>query len=118
MADQYQPDRGDIVYLDFTPNAGTEQGNRRPALVLSHRKFNIATGLVVVCPITNQIKGGGFEVPIPRGGSVTGTLLVNHLRSLDWIARHIAFHSKAPQGFVDDVVARFLTIIVDDTQDS
>jgi mRNA interferase MazF len=68
----YQPDRGDLIYLDFTPNAGTEQGGRRPALVLSPKRFNIATSLAVVCPIANQLKGSPWEVPLPKGVGVTG----------------------------------------------
>lgn len=65
----YQPDRGDFIWLDFDPQSGTEQAGRRPALVVSPRDFNIATGLAAVCPITNTATGSKFEVPIPRGVS-------------------------------------------------
>ncbi|MFD2814934.1 type II toxin-antitoxin system PemK/MazF family toxin [Paracoccus aerius] len=63
----YQPDRGDLVWLDFDPQAGTEQAGRRPAIVLSPQNFNIATGLAIFCPITNQGKGSSFEVPLRAG---------------------------------------------------
>jgi mRNA interferase MazF len=108
---QYQPDRADFVTLEFTPNTGTEQGGRRPALILSPKMFNVRTGLAVLCPITNQMKGGGFEVQIPSKCRVTGVLLVDQMRSLDWLSRKVAFHSRAPVDFVEDVVARFIAII-------
>lgn len=107
----YQPARGDIVYLDFTPHAGTEQAGRRPALVLSAQRFNIATGLMFACPITNQMKGGHFEVPLPKGTRVTGCVLSDHAKSIDWLARNIEFHSKATPQIVDEVVARIESII-------
>ena len=107
----YQPDRGDLIYLDFTPNAGTEQGGRRPALVLSHKDFNIATGLILACPITNQIKGGSFEVPLPRGTRITGVVLSDQIRSLDWIARNADFHSKATNEVMWEVLGRIEAIL-------
>ncbi len=110
----YQPDRRHLVYLDFTPNAGTEQGGRRPALVLSPRNFNIATGLMYACPITNQVKGGSFEVPLPRGVKVTGVILADHMRSLDWIARRAEFHSEVPKDVLSEVLARIEAILSPD----
>lgn len=107
----YQPDRGHLVYLDFTPHAGTEQAGRRPALVLSPLNYNVATGLMFACPITNQVKGSPFEVALPRGTRITGVVLSNQLRSLDWIARNAQFHSHAPQEVVDEVLARIEAIL-------
>ena len=107
----YQPDRGDFVYLDFTPQAGTEQAGRRPALVLSPFDFNVATGLILACPITNQAKGGSFEVEVPRGAKITGVILSHQVRSLDWIARNADFHSKAPEATVLEVLARIEAIL-------
>lgn len=106
----YQPDRGDLIWLDFTPNAGTEQAGRRPALVLSAQAFNIATGLVFVCPITTQGKGSSFEVALPKGG-ITGFVLSDHLRSLDWIARRATFAGKASPDVIEDVLARIEAIM-------
>jgi mRNA interferase MazF len=110
----YQPDRGDIVYMDFTPNAGTEQGGRRPALVLSPKEFNIATGLMLACPITNQLKGSFFEVQLPRGVKVTGAVLSDHIRSVDWIARNAEFHSQATEDLMCEVLGRIEAILAID----
>ncbi len=107
----YQPDRGNFVFLDFSPQAGTEQAGRRPALVLSTMAYNVGTGLVFLCPVTNQIKGGAFEVPIPPGIKVTGVVLSDHLRSVDWIARNADFHSQAPTDLVLEVLARIEAIL-------
>jgi mRNA interferase MazF len=107
----YQPDRGDIVWMDWTPHAGTEQGGRRPALVLSALDFNIATGLAFCCPITSQGKGSSFEVPLPRGAGVSGFVLTDNLRSLDWIARNAEFKSKVNQEVMWEVLGRIEAIM-------
>jgi mRNA interferase MazF len=107
----YQPEKGDLVWLDFTPYAGTEQGGRRPALVLSPLRFNVATGLAFVCPITSQVKGGSFEVALPGGGKISGVVLADHLRSLDWLARNITFDYAAPRQLVIEVMARLEAIL-------
>ena len=107
----YQPDRGDFVYLDFTPQAGTEQAGRRPALVLSTRDFNIATGLAVVCPLTNTRTVSRFEVPLPRGMKLTGVVLSHHFRTIDWIARNAEFHSKANEDLLWEVLGRIEAIL-------
>jgi mRNA interferase MazF len=79
--------------------------------VLSPQSFNIATGLLFACPVTNQVKGSPFEVAIPRGARLTGVVLADHLRSLDWIARGAAFHGKAPPEVLDEVLARVEAIL-------
>ncbi len=107
----YQPGRGDFIYLDFTPQAGTEQAGRRPALVLSPQSFNIATGLAFVCPLTSQIKGSAFEVTVARGAGLSGVVLSDHLRSVDWIERKASFHSKAPDDLLMEVLARLEAIL-------
>ncbi len=107
----YRPDRGHFIFLDFSPQAGTEQAGRRPALVLSPLAYNVATGLAFLCPVTNRIKGGAFEVPIPPGAKVTGAVLSDHLRSVDWIARNADFHSQAPTDLVFEVLARIEAIL-------
>jgi mRNA interferase MazF len=107
----YQPDRGDFVYLDFTPQAGTEQAGRRPALVLSPREFNIATGLAVVCPITNARTQSRFEVAIPGGAKVTGVVLSHQFRTVDWIARNMQFRSKASRELTLEILGRIEAIL-------
>jgi mRNA interferase MazF len=109
--DAYQPDRGHFVFVDFTPQAGTEQAGRRPALILSPLAFNIATGLAFACPVTNQMKGGSFDVPIPPVARVTGAVLSDQLRSIDWLARNASFHSVAPDDLVIEVLARIEAVL-------
>jgi len=107
----YQPDKGHLIYLDFTPHAGTEQAGRRPALVLSPLNYNIATGLAIVCPITTQVKGGSFEVPIPATARIKGVVLSDHLRSVDWLVRKAELHSMAPPDLLREVLGRIEAIL-------
>ena len=81
------PDRGDIVWVDFDPQAGHEQAGRRPALIVSPQSYNQKVGLVLLCPITNQRKGYPFEVPLPKGLKVAGVVLADQVKSIDWHAR-------------------------------
>ncbi len=87
MATGYVPDRGDLVMLDFTPQSGHEQAGRRPALVLSPSRYNAAAGLALVCPITSRQKGYPFEVALGKSGPVTGVILADQAKSVDWRAR-------------------------------
>ena len=87
----YVPRRGDIVWLHFTPQAGHEQAGRRPALVLSPQTYNEKTGLALCCPITSQVKGYPFEVHLPSLNVVTGVVLADQIKSLDWRARWARF---------------------------
>ena len=89
----YVPERGDAVWLDFTPQVGHEQAGRRPALVLSTAAYNGRVGLAVVCPITSQTKGFPFEVALPAGLSIRGVVLSDQARSLDWRGRQATFLS-------------------------
>jgi mRNA interferase MazF len=90
------PDRGEFVAINFDPRAGHEQAGRRPALVLSAGIYNGRSELAVFAPITNQIKGYPFEVLIPAGLEVTGVILADQLKSLDWRARNAQFIATAP----------------------
>jgi mRNA interferase MazF len=105
------PDRGDIVWIDFNPQVGREQAERRPALVLSPASYNGKTGLAVVCPITNQQKGYPFEVPLPEGLEATGVVLSDQLKSLDWRGRHADIRGKAPDSLVQKVLERAITLL-------
>src|SRR5436190_23909973 len=93
---EYVPDRGDVVALTFDPQAGHEQAGRRPAVVLSPAIYNGKSGLAVFAPITNQIKRYPFEVVIPSGLPVTGVVLTDQLKSLDWQARKAGQLSRLP----------------------
>ena len=103
-AGPYVPDRGDVVWLDFNPQAGREQAGRRPALVLSPASYNAKSSLALCCPVTNQSKGYPFEVPIApaKGSKVTGVVLADQVRALDWRARNAAkIGSVTPQCLLD-----------------
>lgn len=107
----YCPNQGDIIYLDFDPQAGSEQAGRRPALVLSPYAYNTLTKLVVVCPITSRRKGYPFESALPQESRVTGVVLADHVKSLSWVARKATFASQAPADIVDDVRAKIVALI-------
>ena len=107
----YAPDRGDVIWITFNPQAGHEQAGRRPALVLSPVAYNRKVGLAVMCPITNQIKGYPFEVAVPPGLAVTGVILADHVRSVDWQARTAEFICALPQTTLDDVLAKLNTLL-------
>ena len=83
----YIPDRGDVVWIDPEPQAGHEQAGRRSAVILSPADYNSKAGLALLCPITKQIKGYPFEVVIPPGQEVSGAVLSDQIKSLDWQAR-------------------------------
>ena len=98
-------ERGDVVWISLNPQAGHEQAGRRPALVLSPSAYKGRVGLALLCPITNQIKGYPFEVRIPQGLPVTGAVLADQVKSLDWRARHAELVCPLPGDSVREVLA-------------
>ena len=86
MVGPYVPEAGDIVWLDFDPQVGREQGRRRPALVLTESSYNRASGLAVVCALTSKRKPYPFSLPVVVD-KVEGAVLVDHLKSMDWKVR-------------------------------
>ena len=111
VARAYVPDAGDLVWLTFDPQAGHEQRGRRPALILSPRAYNSRARLAIACPITSQVKGYPFEVPLPPGGKIAGVVLADHVKNLDWQARRVAFEAKAPTDVVTDVRERLRVLL-------
>ncbi len=107
----YVPDRGDAVWVMLTPQAGHEQAGRRPAVVLSPARYNGKVGLAILCPITNQIKGYPFEVVLPSGLAVTGAILSDQVKNLDWRARNAAFICTVPQATITTVLQKLHTLI-------
>jgi mRNA interferase MazF len=101
-ASPYLPEAGDIVWLDFDPQAGREQSKRRPALVVTDRSYNRASGLVIVCPLTSRHKPYPFALPA-NIDKVEGAVLVDHIKSMDWAARKATFHSKADPALLSKV---------------
>lgn len=104
MVRKYVPEKGDIVWLDFNPQAGKEQMGRRPALVLSHKAYNDKVGMAIFCPITSRIKGYPFEVKLPVGMGVEGMVLSDQVRNLDWTVRNVGFIEKMNLLEVEKVV--------------
>jgi len=101
----YVPARGDLVWLEFDPQTGHEQAGRRPALVVSHAEYNKKVGLAVFCPVTSQVKGYPFEVVLPAGLAVTGVVLSDQVKSLDWRARRAARIASVPTNVLEQVAA-------------
>lgn len=111
MVEVYVPQRGDIVWLQFNPQAGHEQSGKRPALVISPHIYNEKTGLMLACPITSRIKGYPFEVLIPDSIPIHGVVLADQIKSLDWRARNCEFAYKAPIKVTEDVVNKIQLLI-------
>jgi len=103
---KYIPDRGDIVWLEFDPQAGNEIMKRRPAVVLSPKKYNSKTNLAIVMPITSQIKGYPFEC-VFKLKEIKGAILADQIRSLDWKARKAKLITKAPADILQEAVDKF-----------
>jgi len=107
----YTPERGDAVWLNLDPQAGREQGGRRPVVVLSPTAYNRRVGLAIVSPITNQEKGYTFEVKNPGGLQVEGVILSDHIKSSDWRSREIKFICKLPESVVEEVIEKLSVLL-------
>ena len=107
----FVPETGDFVWLTFDPQAGREQAGRRPALVLSPRIYNAKSGMALACPITNRSKGYPFEVAVPAGQAVTGVILADHVKSVDWKARRAEKVGRCPTEVIDEVRARLAPLL-------
>jgi len=102
----YVPNRGDAVWITLNPQAGHEQSGRRPALVLSSVGYNEKVGLAILCPITSQIKGYPFEVVIPSDLAISGAVLSDQVKSLDWRARKAELICKLPDNTIAEAVQK------------
>ncbi len=102
----YRPKQGDIVMMNFTPQAGHEQGGRRPALVISNGSFHRYTQLAIVCPITTKVKDYPMHVPLDERTATTGEILCEHVKSLDLNARMAAFVEALPSNLLEEVLER------------
>lgn len=109
------PDRGDLAWVTFGPQADHEQAGRRPGVFLSLRTYNGLVGLAIVCPVTQQVKGYEFEVPLPRGLPVSGVILADHVRSLDWRARQAEFIARLPAATLHEVVQKLARLLPEAT---
>jgi len=111
MVTPYVPDTGDIVFMDFDHQVGREQAKRRPALILTDLRYNRASGVAVVCPLTSKRKPYPFSLPITVGG-VEGAVLVDQLKSMDWSGRGAEFHSKAPASMMSKV-RKYIAVLLE-----
>jgi len=111
VAPEYVPDAGDIVSVDFIPQAGREQAGRRPAVVLSPRKYNEKASLAVMCPVTSHSKGYPFEIALPPGLRVNGVILSDHLKSLDWRQRNAQKIGRLPPSILGLVLERISALL-------
>jgi mRNA interferase MazF len=111
MVARYVPDSGDIIKIDFDPRIGHEQGGWRPALVLSPKLYNEKTGLAVVVPITNQAKGYTFEVPLPPEIKITGVVLADAVKNVDWRARNAKYADTSPLEVLKAVQERLMLLL-------
>lgn len=112
MIVSYEPEAGDLIWTDFDPRTGREQGGRRPALVVSPVAFWQASGFAIVCPITSKIRPFGTSVVLPAGLKLGGEILTSHVRSIDTLARPILPVGQAVSGSVlDEVRAKLAALI-------
>lgn len=98
--------RGDLVWVDFDPQAGHEQAKRRPALVLSPYEYNKKSNLVLVLPITSKRKNYPFEVILPESLTVAGSILTDQIKSIDPIARKCTYCGHVTSDILEEVLAK------------
>ena len=112
---KYIPERGDVIWINMNPQVGHEQAGRRPAIVMSPSAYNGKVGLALLCPITNQVKGYPFEVIIPEGLDISGAILSDQVKSLDWKRRNAEFFIKIPETVVSEVFKKLEVLLhIDD----
>jgi mRNA interferase MazF len=107
----YIPERGDIVWLDFTPQSGHEQRSRRPAATISPKSYNAKTNLALFCPITSQVKDYPFEVSVQSKYKINGVILSDQIKSLDWNTRNAEFIDCLDEETMDELIAKVRTLI-------
>ena len=101
----YVPEKGDFVIVTFDPQAGHEQKGCRPALVVGNTLFDRHTGLAIACPVTNTFRNIPFHVAISGACSLTGHVMAEQVKSVDYAARRVKFVEKAPDSLLDEVLS-------------
>jgi mRNA interferase MazF len=109
--DTYIPKQGDFVWINMDPQLGHEQAGRRPAIILSPYAYNKKVGLAILCPITNKIKGYPFEVIISGSLGISGVILSDQVKNLDWKARKVEFIQKASKKTLLKVFNKLNTLL-------
>jgi len=105
------PDRGSLIWLLFSPRAGSEQAGRRPGIVLTPLAYHERSRLAIVCPITSSERGWPMEVKLPAGLAIAGVVLVDHIRSVDREARKMEIVGAAPPEVLDEIDARLAPLL-------
>lgn len=108
----YIPERGDLVWVNFSPQQGHEQAHQRPAVVLSPKLYNAKSSLALMCPITTHTKGYPFEVTLDAA-DIAGVILSDQVRSLDWRARHVTFIQKLKPATLAEVQERIVQLVTE-----
>ena len=108
----YVPERGDVVWMMFGPQAGHEQSGRRPGVVMSSSIYNGKTGMALCCPITSHVKGYPFEVLVPAGLKTSGAILADHIRNIDWKMRRAEYLCKLPDKALEEVTGKILSLLI------
>jgi len=111
VVDELIPDRGDLIWLSFDPQAGHEQAGRRPAVVLSPAAYNGRVGLALVCPVTSRVKGYPFEVALPGGLPISGVVLTDQVKNLDWRVRRAEIVSRLPAEVTAEILTKLGTLL-------
>jgi mRNA interferase MazF len=107
----YVPARGDLIWLQFNPQAGHEQADHRPAVVISPSSYNRRVGLALCCPVTSQVKGYPFEVRLPEGVGVEGAILSDQIKNLDWRVRKARRIGNLPADVLQETVGKILALV-------
>lgn len=111
LTTEYEPDAGDLIWIDFDPRIGREQSGRRPALVISPRAFWRVSRFAIVCPITHRVRPFGSSVILPDGLRIAGEILTGHIRSIDTLARPMVYAGIVPSEVLSDVRARLAPLL-------
>ncbi len=111
MSKSYIPSKGDIVWVEFSPQTGHEQAGHRLALCISPKEYNEKVGLAIFCPITSQTKGYPFEVQLPDSIEITGVILSDHVKNIDWNARNSKYICKLPSNLLNEVLGKLRALL-------
>jgi mRNA interferase MazF len=111
VAGRKAPQRGDLVWVSLNPQAGHEQAGRRPALVVSPIEYNERVGLALMCPVTSRVKGYPFEVALPEDLGISGVVLADQVKNLDWRVRQAEHACTVPQSVVAEVLGKLNALL-------
>lgn len=112
MNTNYIPDRGDIIQIELDVSDSTSgQRGKKNAMVISPKLYNEKTGLAIICPVKSKIKGNPFEVLIPDGLKITGIILSDQVKSINWKIRSAEYVCKIPEGKISEVISKLHTLL-------